>query len=251
MIISALCFNMIDLQAAKDLSTDDKLDLLLSLVADLHKSQAKVEKLSVEVADLQARVGHQDDLIKKLREQNNNLEQLTKGKSMRIFNFPMGEDAGADVGKALAARVYDKLLKPLLTAAKAKSEISSVPQCINVIESIYRVGKPTTRDGVVRPPPIMVRLCSKLLHTAIMKCKRESTPAPTTQEKEAGIRRFVVVEDLTAPNYRKLQEMLADDRVEKAWSVNGRIRYVMTGDNKSVKHVKSVFDPIEVILSGL
>jgi hypothetical protein len=220
------------------------------LVADLYKSQAKVKKLKQKVDDLQAKVGHQEDTIKRLKEQNNYLKQLIKGKTMRLFNFPMGEDEAADTGRALAARVYERVLKPLLTAAKAKNELSTVPQCNNVVDSIYRVGKPTVMDGVTRPSPIVIRLCSKQLHTAIMKCKREATPAPSTQEKAAGIRRFVVVEDLTAPTYKLLRELLEDDRVEKAWSVNGRLRYVQTGDDKSVKHVKSVFDPMDTILAS-
>lgn len=242
---------MLDLQAAKELNSDQKLDLLLTLVADLHKSHEKVEQLTVKVNDLQARVGHQEDTIKRLKEQCNNLEQLSKAKTIRLFNFPMGEDVASDSGRALAARVYERILKPLLTAAKAKNEITTIPQCNNVVDTIYRVGKPTVRAGVTRPSPIVVKLANKQLHTAIMKCKRESTPSPSSQEKDTGIKRFVVVEDLTAPTYRKLTELLSDDRIEKAWSVNGRLRYVMCGDDKSVKFVKSVFDPIDTILSGL
>ena len=99
----SLIFIMLDLNAAKNLSSDEKLDLLLTLVAELHASKAKTEALCVEVKELKVRVGYQEDAIKKLKEQNNNLEQLSKGKSMRLFNFPMGEDAAADSGRALAA----------------------------------------------------------------------------------------------------------------------------------------------------
>jgi hypothetical protein len=58
------------------------------------------------------------------------------------------------------------------------------------------------------------------------------------------------VEDLTVPTFKKLSELLADDRVEKAWSTEGKIRFVLMGNDKSVKKVKSVFDPIDEIVGS-
>jgi hypothetical protein len=60
----------------------------------------------------------------------------------------------------------------------------------------------------------------------------------------------VLVEDLTPPNYKKLVEVLGDDRIEKAWSVEGRLRFVLVGGDKSVKKVKSVFDSVDQIVSS-
>ena len=72
-----------------------------------------------------------------------------------------------------------------------------------------------------------------------------------TQERAAGIKRFVLVEDLTPPNYKKLCELLGDERIEKAWSVEGRLRFVLAGNDKSVKKVKSVYDSVDSIVSSV
>jgi hypothetical protein len=45
-----------------------------------------------------------------------------------------------------------------------------------------------------------------------------------------------------------MKDLQADDRVEKVWSVDGRLRLVLNGEDKSVKKVKSVFDPIDSII---
>ena len=75
-------------------------------------------------------------------------------------------------------------------------------------------------------------------------------PSPSDREKSSGTKKFVIVEDLTAPTYKKLQELLGDDRVEKAWSVDGHLRFILTGNDKTVKKVKSVFDSTEQIIDS-
>ncbi len=200
-----------DLSAAQNASSDQKLDMLLAAVGALLQGQAKIEKLTSTVGTLEAKVASQEATInnmqkemKKMKEQLNDSDQQSRSLYIRLFNFPLAEDDNAaDQGRALASRVYDRVLKPIIVAAKAKNDISTVPQCTNVIEDIYRVGKPTTRDGVLRPPPIIIKLCSKQLRLAILKNKKTSIPAPTTLERNAGIKRFVLVEDLTPPHLQE------------------------------------------------
>jgi hypothetical protein len=88
-------------------------------------------------------------------------------------------------------------------AAKAKGDTSSVPVVNNVIEDMFRVGKPTLRDGVMRPPPIIIKLCNRQLRLAILKNKRLSIPSPTDVERGNGIKKFIVMEDLTVPTFKK------------------------------------------------
>jgi uncharacterized coiled-coil protein SlyX len=248
-----------DLSAAQNASSDQKLDMLLAAMGTLLESQAKIEKLTTTVCSLETKVASQEVTIttmqkemKRMKEQLNDYDQQSRTQFIRLFNFPMADDdTAADSGRALANRVYDRILKPIIVAAKAKNDITTVPQCANVIEDIYRVGKPSLKDGVQRPPPIIIRLCTKQLRLAILKNKKTSIPSPTTQERAAGIKRFVLVEDLTPHNYKKLSELLADDRIEKAWSVEGRLRFVLTGSDKSVKKVKSVYDSVDHIVSSV
>jgi hypothetical protein len=157
-----------DVSTAQNASSDQKLDMLLAAVGALLQGQAKIEKLTSTVGTLEAKVASQEVTInnmqkemKKMKEQLNDSDQQSRGQYIRLFNFPLAGYNSADLGRALASRVYDRVLKPIIVAAKAKNEIAAVPQCTNVIEDIYRVGKPTTRDGVLRPPPIITKLCSK------------------------------------------------------------------------------------------
>jgi hypothetical protein len=203
-----------DLNAAQNASSDQKLDMLLAAMGSLLEGQAKIEKLTSTVCSLEKKVASQEATIttmqkemKRMKEQLNDSDQHSRTHFVRLFNFPMADDdIAADSGRALAYRVYDRILKPIIVAAKAKNNITTVPQCANVIEDIYRVGKPSMKDGVQRPPPIIIKLFTKQLRLAILKNKKTSIPSPPMQERTAGIKRFVLVEDLTPPPPPQLQE---------------------------------------------
>jgi hypothetical protein len=247
-----------NLESAKKASPDEKLNMLLNAVSMLLQGQEKIEKLASNIISLEEKVASHESTIntlekevKKLKEASNEREQQSRDNVIRLFNFPMSpEDNAADLGKALANRVYDRILKPIMVGAKAKDDIATVQQMNNVIEDCFRIGKPTLKDGVLRPSPIIIKLRSKQLKQAILKNKKSSLPSPSDREKSAGIKRFVLVEDLTSPTFKKLSELLADERVEKAWTIKGQIRFVLVGNDNSVKKVKSVFDPISQIVEG-
>jgi len=249
-----------NLETAMKASADEKLNLLLNAVSQLLLGQEKIEKLTANVVALEMKVAAQETVIntleldvKKLKESANDRDQQSRENVIRLFNFPMSsDDNAADQGKALANRVYERILKPVIVAAKAKDDLGSVQQCNNVIDDCFRIGKPSLKDGILRPSPVIIKLRSKQLKQAIMKNKKASLPSPSDREKTAGIKRFVLVEDLTSPTFKKLSEILADERVDKAWTIEGQIRFVLVGNDKSVKKVKSVFDPTcQIIESAL
>ena len=61
--------------------------------------------------------------------------------------------------------------------------------------------------------------------------------------------KYVAVEDLTAPTYKKLREMLDSDKVDKVLAADGRLRFTVPG-NKKIRKVKSVYSSIDDILRG-
>ncbi len=73
-------------------------------------------------------------------------------------------------------------------------------------------------------------------------------PSPTQEEKDIGIVRFSIVEDLTPQAYSKLKELIKEEAVEKAWTVNGRIKFLVRG-SKKIHTVISVYDQITEILA--
>ena len=74
-----------------------------------------------------------------------------------------------------------------------------------------------------------------------MRLKKEHMPDPTDAEKAAGISRFVFVEDLTQVNAKKLKEFRDSQHIERAWTVDGRIRFTAVGDVNNVRRLASPF----------
>ena len=192
--------------------------------------------------------------IFKLKDQVNYLQQDKKALTIRIFGVPVSDDekASTESGKAAAKTAYDRILKPILSAAKDKALISTLPQRDSVISEAFRVNqRPTSANNPnPRPPPIIIKLSSHAIKVALFKSRRDAIPDPTETEKAAGLKRFHMVEDLTAAAYNCMMELRANDKVERCWSTDGEIRFTKTGDSSNyVYKVKSVFDNISLILS--
>jgi hypothetical protein len=183
-----------------------------------------------------------------LKEAANSREQQLKLCTVRIHGLPVTDEelAATDDGKTLAAKVYDRILKPILNAAKAKGDISSVPHCANAIEECYRAGRPT-KTG--KPVPIVVKVANRHLRLAIFRNKRLNTPQPLDAEKNDHIKRFSVVEDLTGPTFKLLKLLQGSDSVARAWTVEGNIRFTLNNSPDKIVKVKSVYSPIEAILA--
>ena len=149
-----MAFNLED---AKKASADEKLNLLLNAVSQLLQGQEKIEKLAASMCALEKKVASHETTIKtleqevkKLKEFSNDRDQESRDNVIRLFNFPMSpDDVAADEGKALANRVYDRILKPVIIAAKAKDDLVSVQQVNNVIDDCFRIGKPSLKDGIL------------------------------------------------------------------------------------------------------
>ena len=50
-----------------------------------------------------------------------------------------------------------------------------------------------------------------------------------------------MTEDLTSETFKKLREMQDRVDIDRAWTINGKIRYIHTNET-TVKVLKSVFD---------
>ena len=95
----------------------------------------------------------------------------------------------------------------------------------------------------------MVKFLTKEIRDVVLKLKRENTPPPSREEKDAGVKRIIVVEDLTPATHNKLKELVAHADFEKVWTFNGAIRYTLTSDKeKYVRKLASPFTPVPEIL---
>jgi len=83
-----------------------------------------------------------------------------------------------------------------------------------------------------------------------LRNKKSNTPSPTQADKALGSIGFFINEDLTPTTFKALRALQNDERVDKAWSVDGRLRFVLSNDpDRKVIKVKNVFDPTSSISS--
>lgn len=190
--------------------------------------------------------------VSNIQAKQNDLDQEARAGVVRITGLTVNESEINQHGyeKAIMKKVYDKLLKPILNAAKASGDLESVPVLLNVLEQGYFAGKPfVDRQGRTLPPVINVRFCNRFVRNTVMRMKREHIPTPSAAEVAAGIARFAITEDLTPANAKKLREVRENEKVARAWSVDGKVRYTLKADPNIVKRFPSSFTPISDIIA--
>ena len=220
-----------------------------SFIADLSDAKQQIKENKDDIKVCFAEVFELKDQMNHLKDQLNSANQRERLLCVRIFGLPLSEDEtdGPDPPKATVKQAYDRILKPLLQAAKDRSAIPSVPKnSADVVREAFRLkSNPNMRS----PPPILLKFSSEAFKTAVFKSKKDHMPSPTDAEKNAGSKRFDLVEDLTPANRDCLLELRAHPSVGRAWTTAGEIRYVLKDDRSSYVHkVKSAFDPISSII---
>jgi hypothetical protein len=235
----------------KGASTSEMFEYLISIHLETRDITTANQK---EIIQLKTRVDtleKENIVLKKdlrdVKEIVNQRDQEARSLTVRIFGVPLSEEEKKTPNqtKLVSKSIYDRVLRPLLTAAKTSSDIESIPQAANVIEDCFRIGKGTKdKQGRLLPPPVLVRLTSSKLKVAIFRNKRRAMPDPSEAELAMGILRFSMVEDLTPATFSMLRELREDDRVFRAWTTEGKIRFTLNTDKNVVVRVSSVYDPI-------
>ena len=120
----------------------------------------------------------------------------------------------------------------------------SFPELDQLLERAHVL--PATKAGAIKP--IICRFLNRDCKAVCFRLKKKY--ATKTADSGAGERpryAFPFYEDLSSAVFRKMKEMQADSRVDSCWSVNGQLRYRLTGTN-TVKKVSRVLEPIDAIL---
>jgi len=228
------------------LSLEGKIDFMINMMMTSERARTEDRK---QIVKLEEDVKSLNKEVRELKTQLNIRDQQGRGKSLRLFGVPITPEeanSGPEAYKALSKRVYD-IIKPMLTAAKTKGELDTVPQLNTAVEDCYRVG----RFDQKTPPPIIINFTNRRVRMAVLRYKKLNTPSPSEDEKKSGAVKFSLVEDLTGPTYRKLKEIQQDVRVERAWTMDGSIRYTTSGDKSgAVRRVRSIYDSIDIIIAS-
>ena len=239
--------------------SEAKLDLILVQLKALGPIQATLEDLRSTILDvkedvrtLQFDVANHDDRIgaleREMKEQKdfaNFQQQQLRSLTLRLMNFPITGDESADNNAGLKTKVYDTVLKPLLAAAKAAKDLSSVPQMATVMEACFRPFNATIAAGTVSnvPPHVIIKVSSKQIKLALMK-HRKHIPKPISDT----VKPLFLVEDLTPATHKVMVAISKTKETEKTWTTDGKIKFTLTG-NPTVHTVKSVYEPISQILN--
>jgi hypothetical protein len=217
-------------------------------------SVARMEKRLDDLTTLQTQVSSIAKDVDQFKVTINNLDQESRGRTVRITGLSIPEADVKQLGqeKAIMKRAYDKLIKPILTSAKNKTpaDVDSVPVLLNVLEGGRFIGKGyVDQQGRTLPPAITVTFTNRYIRNVVMRLKKENTPDPTVAEKAAGIVRYSIAEDLTAINAKKLKEYRDNSSVHRAWTVDGRIRFVLVASDEVVRRAPSPFAPVAEVIS--
>ncbi len=198
------------------------------------------------IAELRGELLLNKQEVKALKTSHNMREQRLRATTLRLFNFPVSDGESIDNYRPLGARVYEKIVRPALVAAKAAGDIGTVSQQQNCIEACFRVFSPREPPPGSAPPPIIIRMSNNSIKFAVMK-NRKHIPAPGDSDRRSGVHRYILVEDLTPEAHSLLKAMQKDARTDKVWTLNGTIHFSRPGVVGFSK-VKNIFDSLDVIL---
>jgi hypothetical protein len=232
---------------------DANIRYLIQFAVESQKQSQETQKLllanQVRIEETDSNVAALKTEVKRLKETVNANEQQKKSLSLRLLGLAPSEEElnGPDVNAATAKLAYDKIIRPILTSAKSKGKIASVPSLTNTIVKAFRTSKLSPSQPST--PPIIITLISSNIKIAIMTNKKGNIPIPSPTDRANGSKRISLNEDLTADAFSLLKSMREDKRVARVWSVDGNIKFIRSNDADNVIHrVKSIYDPIETIL---
>ncbi len=105
---------------------------------------------------------------------------------------------------------------------------------------------PAPKPGATKP--IICRFLNRDYRAVCFRLKKEfaTRTAQDTSDNRPWYA-YPFYEDLRTATFKKMKEMHADPRVDTCWSINGQLRYKLTGSD-SIKRVKQIMDPIDSIL---
>lgn len=222
-------------------SLPDLYDMLLanqSILKELQEKSALVDKLQEKVVSLEKE-------LMVAKESLNDREQYSRNWSVRIFGLSVTKEEEEKLGKdrAVMKKAYDKVLKPILQAAKDAGSIESVPSSYyNLLENGHALRPRHDPQGGKKPgsPSFIVRFSSRFMRNVVLRHKKDHMPRPTTAEVAAGVSKYSMYGDLTQVNFRRLRSMIEDERFAKCWSVDGKVRFILQNDpTQWVHHVNS------------
>ena len=188
---------------------------------DVLDLQSELRKTNKELTDLKSTLSHRENIIDKLENDMNSMEQYSRRSCLRIFGIE--EEKGENTDAKVAEMIKDQLNIPIdiqrdidrshrvgkvREAALSKTATSTTPAETSSSDEASS-GKKTKKE---KPRSIIVKFISYRKRREILERRRKL--------KNTGIS---IVEDLTIRNQKLLAATRGTEGVISAWSSDGRI----------------------------
>lgn len=195
----------------------------------------------------------------------NNREQYVRNWCVRIVGLSVPQHYidkyGVDGG--CMHFIYERLIYPTLLCATPDEikelgldtypQIDKVPEMFQVLENAHFLSAgPRSKKNkkLILPPVIIARFNHRYLRNLFLRLKRNHMPKPTAAEVASGITYYSVTPDLTSTNHHLLANLRSDIKVKSVWSIDGKIRFCLESDHKTVYQVNDVLSTVQAILES-
>lgn len=225
------------------------------LLKDVEELRSRMDKKSRDFNNLK----HSFDELKSRYEKtdkhcvsgDNDREQYSRNWCLRFFGISVRQEDIDELGLDIACMiaVYNTVVKPVLSMASEKV-LPVIPPWYVLFENGHFVGQAVeskNNPGVMLPRTIIIRFSLRWQRNLFLKLKKDHMPKPTDAERVKGIEFYSASPDLTKLNHSVKRRLGMDQRVDKVWSVDGRLRFTLVND-KFVFKVECVLDTNDQII---
>jgi hypothetical protein len=252
-------------EASTDSDTDTKLNTILAQLASMSTNMADINRRMDKVDLLGEQLNNIEDSMRNFAAENStikatlasnqasisniqasqvHMDQYNRSWSVRIMSLQLTPEDEANPFR-LVETVYNKVFLPILSGALSEDLIPRIPPCEHLLERAHVL--PATKAGSVKP--IICRFLNRDFKAVCFRLKKKYATKTTADSGPGDKPRYAYpfYEDLSAVVFKKMKELQADSRVESCWSVNGQLRFRLTGSD-TIKKVTRVLEPIDSIL---
>jgi hypothetical protein len=237
--------------------TDHKLDAIMAQLATMNRRLDKVDLLSeqltnieesmrtlaAENSDIKSTIASTQSTLHTIHGNQVKMDQYNRSWSVRVMELPLSPEEEANPFR-LVETVYEKVFLPILRGALTNNLIPKIPSCEQLLERAHVL--PAPKPGATKP--IICRFLNRDYRAVCFRLKKEFATRTTSDTSDKRPRyAHPFYEDLSATTFKKMKELQADPRVDTCWSINGQLRYKLTGSD-AIKRVNQVLDPIDIIL---
>lgn len=227
----------------KDSADDEEEYTMKELFGLIKKLDKKMDTWKEEQEGLRADVD-------KSKLDINEMQQYLRNSSIRIYGLKTETSHTSSVIKLLQ-HVHDVILAPILQLAVDAGEIGRVPDAESLLEYGHvlpsrKAWQPPRSAPDTPPPPhpVLVRFHSRVYRSLVFRYKKSFLANLNAKAKSAHTyqHKVFLTEHLTAANYAKLRSLQEDEEVEKAWSMNGKLKFTRKLKPDLVCTVKDPFN---------